>query len=85
MQTHNNSLLAFKTKVLIIITHTHKQKTGGLALVGWRWCACGTRQKDTLTPRCSLTAAVIATKVKWSKAVCVRACVARVHMHHKEL
>lgn len=33
MQTHNNSLLAFKTKVLIIITHTHKQKTGGLALV----------------------------------------------------
>lgn len=81
MQTHNNSLLAFKTKVLIIITHTHTNRKR----VGWRWCACGTRQKDTLTPRCSLTAAVIATKVKWSKAVCVRACVARVHMHHKEL
>lgn len=50
-ETRSDSLLAFKTKVLIIITHMHTNVELGWAGVG---APAGPRQRDTPTPRRSL-------------------------------
>ena len=77
-RTHtHNSLLAFKTKVLIIITHIHTNAEHGWA---GGWCACGTRQRDTLTPRRSLYCCCHSNQgqvVQSCACVRVRACTGR--------